>query len=106
MQYRFDFDKTAQAVATILRQLPNRRMSYIKLIKILYFADREALQEKGRPISRGPIAAMRHGPVQSTAYDLIKGTYYPLQEQWREFFRTENYDIVMVQDPGVGRLSR
>jgi uncharacterized phage-associated protein len=46
-------------------------MAYIKLIKLLYLADREALLRWGRPITTDRHVSMPKGPVVSQIYDLI-----------------------------------
>ena len=45
-------------------------MSYMKLIKLLYLADREALLRWGRPISTDCYVSMDRGPVLSRVLDL------------------------------------
>src|SRR5450756_2974830 len=47
---RFREERTTQAAAYLLR-LRGGRMSYMKLIKLIYFADRRALLELVRPIT-------------------------------------------------------
>jgi uncharacterized phage-associated protein len=46
-------------------------MSYMKLIKLLYLAGREALARWGRPIPTDTYVATKHGPVLSQVLDLI-----------------------------------
>lgn len=47
-------------------------MHYIKLLKLLYMADREAFAESGIPISNDSYVSMDNGPVLSQTYNLIK----------------------------------
>ena len=49
MEFFFDERKAAQA-ASVLLERHGGSMPYIKLIKLLYLADREALIESGLPI--------------------------------------------------------
>jgi uncharacterized phage-associated protein len=105
VSYRFDFRKTLAAAAELLRLEPQRQMPYLRLLKLLYIADREALHEIGRPITGDRHVAMRYGPVPSRTYDIIKGedTYSP------EFFRhieKQGYQLHLVDDPGNGSLNR
>ncbi len=53
-------------------------MSYMKLIKLLYLADREALARWGRPITTDSYVSMKHGPVLSEVLNLITD---PLSDQ-------------------------
>ena len=50
MNFRFDFHKTLQASGVLL-SLDANRMAYIRLLKLLYIADREWLAEAGRTIT-------------------------------------------------------
>ncbi len=68
---RFDSEKVTEAAALLLN-LRGGRMHYIKLLKLLYLADREALQEWGIPISHDNYVSMDHGPVLSQTYNLIR----------------------------------
>ena len=101
----FKFDKTIQAVAFLLRRETSKEMNYMRLIKILYIADRESIKRTGRPITGDRVAAMPQGPVLSELYDLIKGTHLRSPELAR-FFKKEDYKIRLVEDPGLANLSR
>ena len=72
MTFRFSFEKRLQA-AGVLLGLDGDRMERIRLLKLLYIADRELLAETGRTITGDRVVAMDHGPVLSQVYDLIKG---------------------------------
>ena len=65
----FNERKATQAAAHLLR-LHGGRMSCMKLIKLLYLADREALLTWGRPISTDRYVSMDRGPVLSRVLDL------------------------------------
>jgi len=49
MILRFQHERATQAAARLL-QRRGGRMSYMKLLKLLYLADRKALLSVGRPI--------------------------------------------------------
>jgi uncharacterized phage-associated protein len=103
--FAFKFDKALQATAYLLRREPTRQMNYMRLLKVLYTADREGIRRTGRPITGGEVAAMERGPVLSKMLDLIKGTDLRSPD-WSKFIERNEYDIRLVQDPGQGRLSR
>ena len=63
--------KKATAAAAFLLGLRGGRMSYLKLIKLLYLADREALNQWGFNITTDRYVAMDHGPVVSNIYNLV-----------------------------------
>jgi uncharacterized phage-associated protein len=68
---RFDEQKVTEAAALLL-ELRGGCMHYIKLLKLLYIADRHALAEWGIPISNDNYVSMDNGPVLSQTYNLIK----------------------------------
>ncbi len=70
MRFPLNERKAAQAAAYLLR-LHDGRLPYIKLIKLLYLADRKALIETGLPITGDRMVAMPHGPVLSQILDFI-----------------------------------
>ena len=69
LRLRFNERKATQAAAHLLRSRGGR-MSYMKLIKLLYLADREALLRWGRPISTDRYVSMDRGPVLSRVLNL------------------------------------
>ena len=105
MIFRFDIAKTIQASAVLLKTEPAKRMGRLRLLKLLYIADREALSERARPITGDRAVAMDHGPVLTNTYDLIKGKDF-LATDWEKYIRREGRDTVLSSDPGVGDLSR
>ena len=50
-----------------------RQIKILKLIKLLYLADRESIDRFGEPISYDKMVSMDHGPVLSRTLDLING---------------------------------
>lgn len=107
MPFDFNRAKAVQAAAFLLNQSPHRRESYLKIIKLLYIADRESLKETGRPITGDKFVAMKHGPVLSEVLNLIRGgSAHPAE--WDQSFRTHffSHDLELVADPGVGKLCR
>ena len=104
MPLRFREDRTTQAAARLLR-LHGAAMPYLKLIKLLYLADRKALVELGRPISCDLFVSMPHGPVLSRTYDLILGEP-EANSYWRRYISPpENYALRLVGDAPNDQLS-
>lgn len=97
--------KKLQAVGVLLKEEDAQQTNYMRLLKLLYIADREALKETGRTISGDPILAMERGPVLTKILGLIKGTAKQSGE-WAQFIRTKHYHINLVFDPGVSKMSR
>ncbi len=101
---RFNTKKTAQAAAVLLKQTLNRQMPYIKLLKLLYVADRESLREVMRPLVGGRHVAMKCGPLHSEVYDLIQGRHRE-QPVWDQFMQVRDHAIVLTSDPGDSEVS-
>lgn len=103
--FTFKFDKALQAAAHLLRREPTHTMNYMRLVKVLYIADRESLRQTGQPITGDRVAAMERGPVLSDVFDLIKGTHLRSPE-WAEFIQKHEYDVRLAREPGNAHLSR
>lgn len=100
----FDPHKAIQAAGVLLRHERNR-MSYIRLLKLLYIADRDLIRETGMPLLGSKSVAMDNGPLHTDIYNLIKGVHEqtPL---WSKFFSTKGYQIETVDQPDNGLLSQ
>ena len=103
--FPLNFDKLVQATAFLLRREHSRSMNYMRLVKLVYIADRESLAERGHPIAGGSTCAMERGPVISELLDLIKGMHIRSPE-WSGFFEREGYDLRLKGEPGNAALSR
>ncbi len=82
------------------------QMSRLRLLQLLYIANRESLKEALRPITGDRIAAMDHGPVPSSTYDLLRREHIgsPLWDQFIEQIGPQEHRL--IRDPGVGELSK
>jgi uncharacterized phage-associated protein len=102
----FRSEKLIQATAVLLKTTDPRRMSRLRLLKLLYIADRECIRESGRSITGDRAVAMDHGPVLSRTYACIKGQNYTATS-WEQFFRRSGkHDVELHADPGIGKLSQ
>lgn len=77
----FDERKAAQSAAYLLHRAGGR-LPVIKLIKLLYLAERLSLQRYGETLTGDRLVAMPHGPVLSHTYDLIQGAYESCASGW------------------------
>ena len=108
MQLLFNEAKAAQAAARLLKKRGGK-MSYMKLIKLLYLVDREALRRWGRPVTTDRYVSMDHGPVLSTTLDLINlGPEPGMKSPWSELISApDEYDVrLQTEDPPDDELSR
>lgn len=106
VRLRFNEAKATEAAAYLLK-LCGGRMKYLKLIKLLYLADRQALLRWGRPITNDRYVAMKYGPVVSTIYDLITSEPMPgVQSDWQRHIETiEDWTVRLKAEPPRGELS-
>jgi uncharacterized phage-associated protein len=100
-----DLEATIQAAAVLLERSPGHSMSYMRLLKLLYLADRRMLDRAGYPITFDRAVSMKNGPVLTETYDLIKGQRVG-SDRWSEFISTEGYQSVLIAKPGRSELSR
>jgi uncharacterized phage-associated protein len=102
-----DNRKAIEAAAILTASSPNHRINRKRLLALLYIANRECLEQAGRPLIGGRVAALRHGPIHADVYDLIKereGTEG--LAEWSKHFHNETYFVVLDKDPGINALSR
>jgi len=66
-------DRKAGQVAAFFVDAQGGRMDVIKLVKLIYLADREFMDRYGLPITFDRLVAMPHGPVNSRTYECIQG---------------------------------
>ena len=95
----FDEGKATEATAFLLSR-SDQTMNYMKLIKLLYLADREALIRWGRPISTDRYVSMKHGPVLSNVLDLINfGSLSEKAGSWSSLISNPSgYDVSLEHE--------
>jgi len=103
----FDEQKITEA-ASILLQMNGGRMPYLRLLKLLYLADREALEKWERPITTDHHVSMKYGPTPSNTYDIIMQRLVGKGDYWHSYItRPKNYSIQLKGDPPkMAKLSR
>ena len=81
----FNSRKAAQ-MAAVFAKKHGGTINVLKLMKLLYLADRESMKQSGFPISFDHVVAMEHGPVLSQTLNLIngavRGSAGALWEEW------------------------
>ncbi len=68
----FTPSKIAQ-MAAFFTEKQGGTIDMLKLVKLLYLADREAMSRFGEPISYDNFVSMQHGPLGSRTLDLLNG---------------------------------
>ncbi len=104
---RFNERKATQVAARLLTLAPGRRLPYMSLIKLMYFADREALARWATPITDDCYYSLDHGPILSHVKNLIDEGPILRDGYWTAFISAPaNYMVDLIDDPGVEQLSR
>ena len=89
----FSQRKVAQMTAFLLDR-GRGRMNYLKLMKLLYLADRESLKRHGEPISGDRYVSMDHGPVLSQTLNLINGAVEAEEKGWSHWIADKaDYEV-------------
>jgi len=103
MNYRYDEAKATQAAAYLIKKYGGE-LKYMKLIKLLYLADRKSIELFGTPIVPDTFVSMPRGPVLSHVLDAINSDDNGI---WSEFITNSGDHCVSIKnDPGVGDLNR
>lgn len=104
--------KVAEMAAYLLLK-SNGRMSKLKLMKLLYLADRESMVRYALPISDDHMVSMTHGPVLSGTLDLMSFGNMPTAKtkKWSKLISAPaNHELVLLGsfDPenDIDELSR
>jgi len=109
LRIRFDPVKALHLVLFVAQQVPHATFHTIS--KVIYFADKLHLQRYGRLICGDSYVAMKHGPVPSEIYDMMKGARGDgFSEHWqtaRESFKVEgNATVVPCREPDLEVFSK
>lgn len=104
----FNEKRATQAAARLLRLLGGET-AYIKLLKLLYLADRRALAALGQSITCDCYVSMKNGPVLSNTYNLLAMPPEPGEDSyWHSIVSApSNYDVRLLDStPASDALSR
>lgn len=98
MQLLFNSKKATQAACHLIK-LAGGRINYTVLLKLLYLADREALDKYGMSITTDAVFSMKSGMVLSHTYNLIKNDSRDdeLLEYWRSFVQSASLTEVSLK---------
>lgn len=102
--------KVVQALGFFLNLDDNHKMGRVKLIKLLWAADRRHLRTYGRTVSGTDYVAMVHGPVSSLALDVAQinedfALSQPAIEYIKTYFTADSKETGMTLSPGDDHLS-
>lgn len=101
----FNERKAAQMAAFFLGQAPEGRMSHLKLMKLLYLAEREAVRCFGRPMVGDRLVSMPHGPVLAQTLNLMDGDSESESGGWEDWISDkENHEVALRNSYDRARL--
>jgi len=93
----FNVRKAAQ-VAAFFARAEGGRINVLKLVKLIYLADRKHLGAYDWPILNDKYVSMDHGPVNSIAFHYINGCQLE-RDSWEPFVTDrDQYEIGMARE--------
>lgn len=98
----FNEMRTAQAAAFLLHRAGGR-LPVLKLMKLMYLAERESLRVFGEPISGDKLVSMPQGPVLSVTYNLMNGSVFSAEGGWETWMEDRAGHEVALRDPSMIR---
>ena len=106
----FEFDEKAAVEAILYMASRSRKADFQRIAKLFYFADRAHLEKYGRFICGDEYVAMKHGPVPSRVYDMLKTvrdgySYIHFPEAAQAFKVEANYHVTPLRPPDLEWLS-
>lgn len=80
-------------------------MSHLKLMKLLYLADRECLRLYGFSMTGDYLVSMPHGPVLSMTLNLMDGDVESCENGWEHFISAkENHELSLKENVDLNLL--
>ena len=98
----FDERKASQAAAYLLHRAGGP-LPVIKLVKLLYLAERLSLKRYGEPLTGDRLVSMTHGPVLSHTYSLIQGAYESAPDGWDAWVADRSGHDLALRDSSMIR---
>ncbi len=98
----FDERKAAHAAAFFLHKAGGR-LPLLKLMKLLYLAERLSLGRYGDTITGDSFVSMPHGPVLSMTLDHMNGNLPSVDGGWASWVADRDSNAVALKDPSMVR---
>lgn len=105
----FNSKKAVEAVLFVACSVDDP--SFHRISKLLYFADKIHLERYGRLICGDDYVAMRHGPVPSRVYDMLKAVAGRGESLWADearaaFEAVNSFTVKPQRKPDLNALSK
>ncbi len=98
--FTFNQEKSIEAVIYLANQAKDP--TKMSVLKLLYFADKTSLEKYGRFITGDWYSAMKHGPVASNIYNLMKLDLETLDTLG---FRFDGHKLIPNRDAELSKFS-
>lgn len=96
----FDYKKAVQAINYFAKK-EGGKIDKLKLIKLIYFADRYHIRKYGRPIINDAYLAMPLGAVGSSTKDIVDSSRFLAEDECsyaKGFFHTAGNSVTSIAD--------
>ncbi|MEO0485146.1 MAG: Panacea domain-containing protein [Pseudomonadota bacterium] len=101
----FNARKAAQTLAYFAIRNGGNPIEKLKAVKLVYLADRSAIEAHGHPILDESRYSMPHGPVNSDTLDCLNGSFFPFQKgDWDAFVSSGNNKVGLANPVGIDEL--
>ena len=98
LNHLFNEKKAAQAAAYLLYR-SGGTLNVLKLMKLLYLAERRSFQKFGEPMVGDSLVSMPHGPVLSRTYNLMNGELPSAEGGWESWITDRAEHDLALRDP-------
>lgn len=98
MNNLFSETKAAQTAAFFLYQA-HGRLPILKLMKLMYLAERRSYELYGEPLIGDTLVSMEHGPVLSRTLNRVNGTVPSVDNGWDSWVADREGHDVALRDP-------
>lgn len=98
----FNERRAAESAAFLLHRAGGS-LPLIKLIKLMYLAERLSLQRYGEALTGDRLVSMDHGPVLSRTYNHINGAVPSTEGGWDTWIADRAGHVVALRDPSMVR---
>lgn len=92
-------EKKAAEVAAFFLFRAHGKMPILKLMKLMYLAERTSYKRYGEPIIGDKLVSMPHGPVLSITYQHVNGELSSIEGGWETWVGDRSRYDVELQDP-------
>ena len=97
-RHLFNERKAAQAAAWLLFRAGGA-MRLLKLMKLMYLAERRSLEVHNEPLIGDRLVSMEHGPVLSRTYNHMNGAMPSAEGGWESWIADRSGHVLALRDP-------